>query len=106
MNEMVVFENNKLEVPSKVVEKMRELTKMKLETEMLEKELKEELLEAMEANGIKESFETNGLKVTYKKATTRTTLDSKKVKEELPEIFEKYSKTSEVKSSISLEFLW
>ena len=77
-----------------------------IEAEMMMKELKEEILEKMEEKGFQESFETNGLKVTYKKASTRSSIDSKKLKEEEPSVYEKYLKESPVKSSISLEFLW
>lgn len=106
MNNLVEVKDNKISVAEDVVKKIRSLEEVRIEAEMTMKELKEELIEAMESNGITDGFETNGLKVIYKKPSTRTTLDSKKVKEELPDIFEKYSKTSEVKSSVSLEFLW
>ena len=106
MNNLVEVKDNKISVAAETIKKLRKLEQTRLEAEMLMKELKEELIETMESNGITDGFEINGLKVIYKKPSTRTTLDSKKVKEELPEIFEKYSKTSEVKSSVSLEFLW
>lgn len=106
MNNLVEVKDNKISVAAETIKKLRKLEQTRLEAEMLMKELKEELIETMESNGITDGFETNGLKVIYKKPSTRTTLDSKKVKEDLPEIFEKYSKTSDVKSSVSLEFLW
>lgn len=106
MNNLVEVKDNKISVAAETIKKLRKLEQTRLEAEMLMKELKEELIETMESNGITDGFETNGLKVIYKKPSTRTTLDSKKVKEDLPELFEKYSKTSEVKSSVSLEFLW
>jgi predicted phage-related endonuclease len=61
----------------------------------------------MEENGITECYKINGeiegsLKVSYRKASTRTTLDSKKLKEELPDIYDEYSKISNVSSSISI----
>ena len=40
--------------------------------------------------------------MTYKKPSQRTTIDSKRLKEEAPDIFEAYSKTSDVKESISI----
>ena len=45
---------------------------------------------------------TNGLSATLKESYSKTTLDSKRLKEELPEIYEEYSKTSDVASSITL----
>jgi predicted phage-related endonuclease len=69
--------------------------------ELLEKQLKEEIKEAMEKNNVT-SLEFGELKIKYRSATTRTSLDSKRLKEELPDIYEEYSKTSEVSSSISI----
>ena len=106
MNNLVEVKDNKISVSEETIKKIRGLEEVRLEAEMMMKELKEELIEKMEANGITESFETNGLKVIYKSPTKRNTLDSKKIKEDLPDIYEKYSKTSDVKSSVSLEFLW
>ena len=106
MNELIKYEDNKVVVADEAIKKLRKLEEKRLEAELAMKNFKDELLELMEQNNCKESFEIGGLKVTYKKPSQRTTLDSKKVKEELPDVFEKYSKTSDVKSSISLEFLW
>ena len=106
MNNLVEVKDNKISVAEETIKKIRNLEEVRLEAEMMMKELKEELIETMESNGITEGFETNGLKVIYKKPSTRTTLDSKKIKEDLPDIYDRYSKTSEVKSSVSLEFLW
>ena len=105
MNELVV-KDNKVIVPEEAIKTLRKLEEKRLEAEMAMKSFKADLLDLMESNGIKEGFEVNGLKVTYKKASQRTTLDSKKIKEDLPDIYEKYSKTSDVSSSVSLEFLW
>ena len=41
--------------------------------------------------------------VTYVKPTTRTSIDSTKLKKDMPEVAEKYSKTSNVKSSIRIK---
>ena len=106
MNNLVDFKNNKIIVPDDAIKKLRQLEETRLQAEMEMKEFKERVLELIETNGINDGIELNGLKIVYKKPSTRTTLDSKKVKEDLPEIFEKYSKTSDVKSSVSLEFLW
>ena len=58
-------------------------------------------MEDMNNLGIKK-FIINGLSATIKDGSTRTTIDSKRLKEECPDIYEAYSKTSEVKSSITL----
>lgn len=105
MNELVV-KDNQIIVPEEAIKQLRKLEEKRLEAEMAMKSFKTDLLDLMEQNGIKEGFEVNGLKVVYKKPSQRTTLDSKKIKEDLPDIYEKYSRTSDVSSSVSLEFLW
>lgn len=105
MNELIKYEDSKIVVADEVIKKLRKLEEKRLEIELTMKTFKEDLLELMEQNDMKESFEIGNMKVAYKKATQRTTLDTKKVKEELPDVFEKYSKTSDVKSSISIEFI-
>lgn len=105
MNELIKYEDSKIVVADEVIKKLRKLEEKRLEIELTMKTFKEDLLELMEQNDMKESFEIGNMKVTYKKATQRTTLDTKKVKEELPDVFEKYSKTNDVKSSISIEFI-
>lgn len=64
--------------------------------------LRENLLQAMEKYDV-EKWDNELMTITYVKPTTKTTLDSKKIKEELPEVFTKYSKTSNVKSSIRIK---
>ena len=64
-------------------------------------ELRAALMQAMEANGVT-SFENESIKITYVAPTTRTAIDSTKLKKELPEIAEKYAKTSNVKASLRI----
>ena len=76
-----------------------EIETMKMKAK--EDELKEELLKVMEENGLL-GIELGNLKITYRKPSTRTALDTTRLKSEKPELYEEYSKTSEVKSSISI----
>lgn len=64
--------------------------------------LKTGLLELMKANGVKK-FENDFIRLTYKEPTTRVSIDSKRLKEEQPEIYENYKKESEVKESILIK---
>lgn len=64
-------------------------------------ELRAQLMKAMEANGVT-SFENESIKITYVAPTTRTAIDSTKLKKEMPEIAEKYAKTSNVKASLRI----
>lgn len=64
--------------------------------------LKESLLEVMEKNGIK-TFETDNIKLTVKAASERKTFDSTRFKADCPDVYEKYLKTSSVKSSLTIK---
>jgi hypothetical protein len=64
--------------------------------------LKTGLLELMKANGVKK-FENDLIRLTYKEKSTRVSLDSKRLKEEQPEVFENYKKETEVKESILIK---
>ena len=56
----------------------------------------------MDKYGVKK-FENDILKITYVEPTTRETIDSKKLKAELPAVAAKYTKISQVKGSVRIE---
>lgn len=99
--ELVKVENGEIVVAQEIVNQIVNFKKEMLKMELLEKQLKEEIKEAMEKNNVT-SLEFGELKIKYRSASTRTSIDSKRLKEELPDIYEEYSKTSEVASSISI----
>lgn len=101
MMDLVTIENNEIVVNQETVNKIKDFYKLKKEIEYQEKLLKDGLMEAMENLG-KENFIVNGLSASIRKGTTRTTIDTTRLKKELPDIYEEYSKTSEIKSSITL----
>lgn len=101
MNELVKIENGKIEIAKETVRKIVDFEKKSLEVELMKKELKKELKAAMEKNGITK-FSVEGLSAVIREGSTRTTLDSKRLKEELPDIYEEYSKISNVASSLVL----
>ena len=85
-----------------IMQEIADLDRMKKQLEAKDKVVRQELQEAMDKYGIKK-FENDILKVTYVEPTTRSTIDSKKLKEELPAIAEKYTKTTVVKGSVRIE---
>lgn len=103
MNELVSIENGNIVVPTEVVEQIKEFQKVKAKMDIMEKELKEGLKSAMELVGMKK-FIINGLCASIKEPYTKTTVDSKKLKTDYPDIYEECSKVSEVSSSITLTF--
>lgn len=75
-------------------------TKIK-ELKSTNEQSKQLLLEAMEKYDIK-SLETDNFKITRILPSTRTTIDSKKLKEQEPDIYNKYLKVSEVKTYLKI----
>ena len=64
-------------------------------------EMREAIKVAMRDNFAKK-FENELIAITYVAPTTRTSIDTKKLKEERPELWEEFSKTSEVKDSVRI----
>lgn len=94
-NEIVKIENGQIEATKELISSIKKFQKAKVALNQMESELKENFKEVMEENGIKKWTSPDGsFTVTYVAPTTSTTLDSKKIKEELPEIYSAYSKTS------------
>lgn len=102
MMKLVVVENNDIIISQDFINDYKGFQRLKLAMELKEKEFKEELKEAMEKVGKKEIL-LDGFSATYKKGAIRTTIDSKRLKAELPDIAEKYSKTSVTESSIVIK---
>lgn len=66
------------------------------------KSMKEKLYASMESNDIKK-FETDLVTITRILPSKRESLDSKKIKEEHPDVFEKYKKVSNVAGSVRIK---
>lgn len=84
-----------------VLKAITDIIVQKKKLEEQEKLMKEKLLQAMEEHGVK-SFENAKVKFMYVAPTTRTTIDSKKLKADHPDIAEAYSKTSNVSASVRI----
>ena len=94
-NGIVKIENGQIEATKELISNIKKFQKAKVALYQIENELKENFKEVMESNGIKKWISPDGsFTVTYVAPTTSTTLDSKKIKEELPEIYQAYSNTS------------
>lgn len=86
---------------AEVIKAIADLTLKKKEIEEQEKEMRVQLMATMEKYGVK-SFENDIVKFTYVAPTTRTSIDSAKLKKDLPDVAEKYSKTSKVSASVKI----
>lgn len=92
-------------LPKEITPALMQLQELEIQAKSIEdqqKNLKEDLLKAMETHGVKK-WDNDIMTVTYTAPTTRTSIDSTKLKKELPDVAEKYSKTSNVKSSIRIK---
>lgn len=79
-----------------------EMYKAKIkENEELVNKFNEELIKSMEENSVK-TFDNDRLKITYVAPVERETIDSKKLKSELPDIAKKYTKVSTTKASVRI----
>lgn len=99
---------NLLSFPQEQIKAFDDAQEVILKAELMKKEaeakittIREAILKAMEENGVK-SFSTNKFRLNYIDATTRTMIDSTKLKKELPEVAEKYSKTTNVKATLRI----
>ena len=84
-----------------IIKGIAALTLQKKQIEEQEKEMRSKLVAAMEKYGVK-SFETPEVKFVYVAPTTRTTIDSKNLKADLPDVAAKYSKTSNISASVKI----
>lgn len=97
-NGLTLFKSNALAL----MESIAELDKQKKTIEAQDAAIRQELQKAMDKYGVT-SFENDILKITHVAPTTRTSIDSARLKKELPAVAEKYSKVSNVKGFVKIE---
>lgn len=100
--ELVSIENNELVVSKQLTQQIIEFEKVKKELEYQEKLLKDQLLELMPKYD-KQNIILDGLSISYRKAATSKRLDTKRLKEELPDVYEQYSKDTFTNASIIIK---
>lgn len=101
---MIVEDTELLIIESAVPDVLKTITNIVIQKKNLEEQeklMKEKLIEAMEQYNVKK-FENDSVKFVYVEPTTRTSVDSTKLKKEQPEIYEKYLKTSNVSASVRI----
>lgn len=94
-----VIDLNK-QVPD-VIKAISDICTQKKKLEEQEKKMKESLQNAVEQYGVKK-FENEVISVTYVAPTVRNTIDSAKLKKELPDVASKYNKQSNVSASVGI----
>lgn len=99
---MEVEESTALTLAPDVIRQVCELQVARKKIESEWKELQQGLLELMKEHNVK-SFKCDELSMTYKAPTERYALNSKKLKEDYPEIYKDYLEKSIVKESILIK---
>lgn len=105
--ELIKVKNNEIKIDENLFAEIREFEKQKILMDIKQKKLKEELKEAMMKYNIENweyvSNEGGIIKATLKKPYYRETIDTKALKQDLPDIAEKYTTSTEVSASILLK---
>ena len=102
MKSMVKLENGEYGLVSDAINTIVEIEKQIKDLKALQDSYKENLLKEMEENNILK-VDTEELSISYVAPSTRETLDSKKLKEDLPDIYDLYVKFTDVKSSLRIK---
>ena len=95
--ELATFEQKTIAI----MQSIKNIATQKAVLDEQDKNMRKELEASMEKYGVK-SFENEIIKITYVEPTTRTSVDSAKLKKKYPSVFEECSKTSEVKGSVRI----
>ena len=90
--------------PEEFYKKYKKMKKAEEEFHKLYDPFKKGLIQLYdEYNDIPHTVIINGVKVTYVSPSVRTSIDSKKLKEEEPDIAKKFSKQTSVSASVRIE---
>lgn len=100
MDNLIKIENGQLAPSTVDIIKQLEIQKKQIDDQY--NQFKSDLLNAMEQNGIVK-FETDGLRINYIAETERETFDSKKFREDFPDLYDEYVKFSTAKSNIRIK---
>ena len=103
--ELEQIETDVVSLDKKVPQAIKAMTDLLVQQKKLEQQvsdMREVIKAAMEQYGVK-SFENDDIKITYIAETTRTNVDTTKLKKEHPEIAEAYKKVSQVKATVKIE---
>jgi hypothetical protein len=103
-----IYQPKELIVPNSALKELytieltiQSMEKKKKEMEQAAAETRKLIIKAMKEQGIK-SYENDLLKMTYIAPSVRESLDTARLKKELPEVAEKYLRQSQVKESVRI----
>ena len=103
MNDLVRYENDQMLIDDEAVKQIVKFERNALKINILKEQIREQALAKMEELGIDKYVSPDGsLTINYFPERTSKRLDSKKIKKELPDIYEEYLKDSTTKSYVKL----
>lgn len=97
---LIKIENGQLTQSTVDLIKGLETQKKKIDDQY--NQFKSDLLNAMEQNGIVK-FESDGLRINYIAEVERETFDSKRFREDMPDLYDEYVKFSTTKPSVRIK---
>lgn len=100
--ELITLKDNLAILDVETAGKIADFEKMAKEIKAKEDELKKAILEEMQDKGLIK-LETDELVISFVSGTTRETLNTKSLKEELPDIYDTYVNIKPVKPSIRIK---
>lgn len=100
--ELITLKDNLAILDVETAGKIADFEKMAKEIKAKEDELKKAILEEMQDKGLIK-LETDELVISFVSGTTRETLNTKSLKEELPDIYDTYVDIKPVKPSIRIK---
>lgn len=101
-NQIIVFENNKPIISNEFKENYQKFLELKEKIEEAQDIIKKEMIKYYESldEEDRKTLNFGSFKMSYVKSSIRKTLDSKKLQDEEPEIYNKFLKETPVKSTI------
>ncbi len=104
MNSLVEIKDNQIIATEEFTKNYKEKKKIAEEFDLMDKELKQVLKEGMEQNNI-EKISGCGIYAELKYSKGRKSIDTKRLEEELPDIYEEYLKQGNPYSSLTLKMI-
>ena len=102
MNELITIKDGATILDTKVAVQIAEFERKAKEIEEAEKALRDQILAEMEQKNIK-SIETEDLMISYKASYDRESFQTKQLREDDPDLYDRYIKISTVKASVSIK---
>lgn len=100
--ELIRIENNNVALLEDVTNELVRLDKLEKQLKVEKDNLRSKLLEEMEKNNIRK-IDVEVLSITYKEPSTRETFNSKKLREDNPDLYDEYIEFTPIKSSLLIK---